>query len=197
MHVSIQFIDIIVACVDDNLTQLQTQSPLTALQSGFFCGLDWDDAITNCKMRCPSGEVRHVFICSRLLISSSANQFGAFVAYVNKQQSTECPSGEECFAQTPCTEEMGYPEDGGINGTTAEDGDKAECVPFEVTITSDQWPKEISWLVEDTESGEIVVEGTSDVLIPGEAVKYEECVNNRGGCYAFTINGECLCVSMP
>lgn len=107
------------------------------------------------------------------------------------QQSTECPSGEECFAQTPCTEEMGYPEDGGINGTMTEDD--GDCVPFVVTITSDQWPKEISWQVEDTDVGEVVIEGTSDTLIPGEPVKYEQCVNKRGGCYAFTINGENLC----
>jgi hypothetical protein len=41
--------------------QFQTRAPLTALQAGFFCGLDWDDAITNCKMRCPSGEVCVMF----------------------------------------------------------------------------------------------------------------------------------------
>jgi hypothetical protein len=87
---------------------------------------------------------------------------------------------------------MGYPEEGGINGTAAEDGGNEACVPFEVTITSDQWPKEITWLVEDTEVGEIIIESTSDILIPGEPVKYRECVNKRGGCYAFTINGEFL-----
>lgn len=88
---------------------------------------------------------------------------------------------------------MGYPEEGGINGTSAEDGSSELCVPFEVTVTSDQWPKEISWRVIDTDLGEIVIEGTSDVLIPGEPVTYQECVNKRGGCYAFTINGESYC----
>lgn len=37
-------------------TQSPTHGPLTAIQSGFFCATDWNDAITNCKMRCPSGE---------------------------------------------------------------------------------------------------------------------------------------------
>lgn len=93
---------------------------------------------------------------------------------------------------------MGYSEGGGINGTSAEDGGSELCVPFEVTITSDQWPKEVSWLVKDTDLGDVVIEGTSDVLIPGEPVTYQECVNKRGGCYAFTINGEnfCDCLAM-
>lgn len=39
----------------------------------FFCGVDWNHAITKCPTRCPNGE------------------------------STECPSGWSCYAFTPCT----------------------------------------------------------------------------------------------
>ena len=39
----------------------------------FFCGTDWNNAITECSIRCPSGEF------------------------------TECPDGWSCYAFTPCT----------------------------------------------------------------------------------------------
>lgn len=93
---------------------------------------------------------------------------------------------------------MGYPEDYGLidgGGTNAAAGGGGSeggeaCVPFEVTIVADHWPKETSWVIEDTQVGDIVAEGTNDDLKPGEPVKFLECVNNRGGCYEFTIHGE-------
>jgi len=35
----------------------QTYAPMPSLMASFFCGMDWNDAITNCKRRCPTGEV--------------------------------------------------------------------------------------------------------------------------------------------
>ena len=143
-----------------------TWAPMPAMVASFFCGVDWDDAITNCKRRCPTGE------------------------------STECPFEEECFTGTPCEEEMGYPEEfGGANATaTGEDG---ECVPFQVSIISDNWPKEISWSVLNIDMNEIIAEGTNDVLIPGETVDYpQECFKSKLGCYEFNITdtgGDGIC----
>lgn len=76
----------------------------------------------------------------------------------------------------------------------AEGGD-GSCVPLEVTIIADNWPKETSWQVVNTEvENEVIAEGTSDDLVPGETVQYLECVNNRKGCYEFIINGEIMYV---
>jgi len=150
-------------------TKRPTFPPMPTLQATFFCGTNWDDAITNCKRRCPTGE------------------------------STECPFDEKCFSGTPCTEELGYPEDyglaGGGDGSSGSEGGEA-CVPFKVTIVADHWPKETSWLVENTELGDIIAEGNNKDLIPGEPVEWVECVNNRNGCYEFTINdsgGDGMC----
>lgn len=143
-----------------------TWAPMPAMVASFFCGVDWDDAITNCKRRCPTGE------------------------------STECPFEEECFTGTPCEEEMGYPEEfGGANATaTGEDG---ECVPFQVSIVSDNWPKEISWNVINIDMNEIIAEGSNDILIPSETVDYpQECFKSKLGCYEFTITdsgGDRIC----
>ena len=91
---------------------------------------------------------------------------------------------------------MGYPEEYGLvagagmneAGGGSEGGEA--CVALEVTIVADHWPKETSWLVVDTEVGDIVAEGNNDDLAPGKPANYLECVNNRNGCYEFTINGE-------
>jgi hypothetical protein len=67
-----------------------------------------------------------------------------------------------------------------------------ECFDFKVVITADDWPAETSWDV--TLNGEIVVEGTNDPLIAGEAVEYAECLPKE--CYEFTIHdtgGDGLC----
>jgi len=151
-------------------THRPTHPPLPTLQSSFFCGTSWDDAINNCKRRCPSGE------------------------------STECPFNEKCFSLTPCTEERGYPEeyglsDPGAGGVGGNNGD-GSCVTLKVTIVADHWPKETSWVVKNAEIGDIVAEANSDDLVPGEPVEYFECVNNRNGCYEFTINdsgGDGIC----
>jgi hypothetical protein len=145
-----------------------TWAPMPAMVASFFCGIDWDDAITNCKRRCPTGE------------------------------STECPFDEECFTGTPCEEEMGYPEEfGGANVTTASGEDGEECVPFQVSIISDNWPKEISWNVINIDMDEIIAEGTNDILVPGETVEYpQECFKSKMGCYEFTITdtgGDGIC----
>ena len=54
-------------------------------------------------------------------------------------QSTECPFGENCYTSTPCTEELGYPDDYGL--TEDENAGDGSCVPFEITIVADYWPK--------------------------------------------------------
>lgn len=119
----------------------------------------------NCKRRCPSGE------------------------------STECPFDEHCFSLTGCTEERGYPEEYGLVESGPAEGGDGSCVPLEVTIIADNWPKETSWQVVNTEvENEVIAEGTSDDLVPGETVQYLECVNNRKGCYEFIINGEIMYV---
>mmetsp|Transcript_47574 Transcript_47574/g.101088 ORF Transcript_47574/g.101088 Transcript_47574/m.101088 type:complete len:1167 (+) Transcript_47574:165-3665(+) len=152
-------------------TKRPTYAPMPSLQASFFCGTDWNDAITHCKRRCPTGE------------------------------STECPFDEKCFSMTPCTEELGYPEDyglvdgGGSGGSNGNEGGEA-CVPFVVTIVADHWPKETSWTVENTEIGGIIAEGGNDDLVPGTPVEFVECVNNRNGCYEFTIKdsgGDGIC----
>lgn len=90
---------------------------------------------------------------------------------------------------------MGYPEDYGLvdGGLTVGGGTESEdCVPLVVTIVADHWPKETSWTVVNTEVGDIVAEGGPGDLVPGDPVKYLECLNNRNGCYEFTINGEAI-----
>lgn len=155
-------------------TKRPTYAPMPSLMSSFFCGSDWNDAITNCKKRCPSSD------------------------------DTECPFDEHCYSLTPCTEEKGYPdsfyenEDGTIgNNGGGNSNQAAACVPFEVTITADYWPKETSWSVEDTKRGEVIAAGVNDILVPGEAVKYPvECINDKLGCYMFVIKdtgGDGLC----
>ncbi|KAL3776900.1 hypothetical protein ACHAW5_011022 [Stephanodiscus triporus] len=145
-----------------------TYAPMPSTVATFFCGIDWDDAVTNCKRRCPSGE------------------------------STECPFDEKCFTLTPCKEEMGYPEEFGLsNGTNAAAGGGTEaCVPFTVTIVADNWPKEISWVVKNIDMNETVAEGDNENLIPGKPVEYNECLKSKMGCYEFTINdtgGDGIC----
>eukprot|EP00804_Cyclotella_cryptica_P010703 CCRYP_005498-RC/>CCRYP_005498-RC protein AED:0.05 eAED:0.05 QI:373/0.81/0.91/1/0.54/0.58/12/4229/1098 len=140
-----------------------TWAPLPALQLTF-----WNDAVDNCKKRCPTGE------------------------------DTECPNGDFCFTGTPCTEEQGYPEtDDSTDGGGSSGGQ--DCVPFQVTITADAWPNEISWVVNNTETEELVANGGNDDLVSGEPFDYPvECINNRKGCYAFTIldsGGDGLCCS--
>jgi hypothetical protein len=145
---------------------------MPSLQASFFCGADWQDAITNCKKRCPSSD------------------------------DSECPFDEHCYSMTPCTEEKGYPDSYYENeeetaGEGSNSGESEACVPFEVTVTADYWPKENSWVVENTKTGEIIAEGTNDPLVPGEAVKYPvKCINDRLGCYMFVIKdtgGDGMC----
>jgi hypothetical protein len=98
---------------------------------------------------------------------------------------------------------MGYPdaEDGDNVNVTGTEGDSAgepdACVPFEVTITADHWPKETSWTVEDLKTGDVLAEGGNDALVPGEEASYPvECINNKFGCYVFTIKdtgGDGIC----
>jgi hypothetical protein len=155
-------------------TKRPTYAPMPSLMSSFFCGSDWDDAITNCKKRCPSSD------------------------------DSECPDGEHCYSLTPCTEEKGYPdsfyeneENTGTEGGGGSSGESEACVPFEVMITADYWPKENSWTVEDIKSGDVIAEGLNDILVAGEEVKYPvKCINNKLGCYMFTIKdsgGDGMC----
>eukprot|EP00986_Skeletonema_menzelii_P019060 scaffold27058_cov151-Skeletonema_menzelii.AAC.4 len=155
-------------------TKRPTYAPMPSLMSSFFCGADWHDAITNCKKRCPSSD------------------------------DSECPFDEHCYSLTPCTEEKGYPDsyyenEEGTAGTGGggSSGQSEACVPFEVTITADYWPKENSWAVENTKTGEVIAEGNNDILEPGVAVKYPvKCINDKLGCYTFVIKdtgGDGLC----
>ena len=154
-------------------TKRPTYAPMPSLMSSFYCGSDWNDAINNCKKKCPSSD------------------------------DTECPFDEHCYSLTPCTEEKGYPdsyyendEDTGTDGGGSS-GEPEACVPFEVTITADYWPKETSWTVEDTKTGDIIAEGGNDILVPGETANYPlKCINNKFGCYMFIIKdtgGDGMC----
>jgi len=138
-------------------TKRPTFAPMPALKASFYCGVDWNYAITKCPKKCPSGE------------------------------DPECPEGESCFAYTGCTEEMGYPEGEGdnVDGKGSSSIDPETCATLEVEIVADNWPQENSWSVTD-ESGEIVVEGVSDELERGESFKWHECIN-KNQCYQFTI----------
>lgn len=137
---------------------------MPTLQASFFCGKTWNDVITNCPKKCPSGE------------------------------DPECPEGEFCFAYTGCTEEKGYPdgEGGDVDGEGIVNPDT--CVPFEVTIVADNWPKENSWTLTN-EAGDIVKEGINDNLVTGEPANWHECISKKV-CYEFTIHdtgGDGIC----
>lgn len=140
---------------------------MPSLQASFFCGSSWDDAVTSCKKRCPSGE------------------------------HSECPFEEKCFSLTPCTDERGYPDDYAPPSNSDSNEVGEECVPFIVTIVADHWPKETSWTIKNTAvGGEVLAEGHSDDLKPGQAVEWVECINNKNGCYDFTIydsGGDGMC----
>ena len=60
-------------------------------------------------------------------------------------------------------------------------------MPLQVTVIADHWPKETTWAVVDTVTEKVLVEGTNDDLVPGEPVEWLECINNKLGCYEFTI----------
>ena len=59
----------------------QTYAPMPSTVATFFCGIDWDDAVTNCKRRCPSGEVCETNIFS-LSVPCSYNAL-SFILWVN------------------------------------------------------------------------------------------------------------------
>lgn len=92
---------------------------------------------------------------------------------------------------------MGYPEDYGLvdGGLTTIGSD--DCVPLQVTIVADHWPKETSWeVVLPQVENEVIAKGSSDDLVPGDPVQFLECVNNRNGCYEFIISdsgGDGIC----
>ncbi len=43
----------------------QMYAPMPSLMASFFCGIDWNNAIRNCKWRCPTGEVCSLSIVAR------------------------------------------------------------------------------------------------------------------------------------
>ncbi|KAL7542692.1 hypothetical protein ACHAXR_012001, partial [Thalassiosira sp. AJA248-18] len=183
-------------------TQRPTHAPLTAIQSGFFCGTSWTDTVTKCKKRCPSGE------------------------------DPECPGAETCFAYTGCTTEKGYGSDpskwiagydewgnsiaelvnqmkeseameatknnsGNTNSQNngGDDEDEPLCRFTKVTITADNWPQEITWNIIDTETGNAIITGDNDDLIPNEPIATSICLPSWA-CYKFQINdagGDGLC----
>jgi hypothetical protein len=178
------------------LYTLQSSSPLSGVQAGFFCGASWSDTVSKCKKRCPSGE------------------------------DTECPGDETCFAYTGCRKENGYGDDpsqwvpgynewgeamaeyvaslaadegkGGDGGGGKNDNAEGEplCIPTEVTITADNWPQEITWRIIDVETGTDVVTGNGDDdLTPGVAFAHTTCLPSWA-CYEFVIEdagGDGLC----
>jgi hypothetical protein len=99
--------------------------------------------------------------------------------------------GDFCFTGTPCTEENGYPETD--DGTDDDGGGGQSCVPFEVTITADAWPNEISWVVNNTETDEVVAQGGNNDLVSGEPYDYPvACINYRKGCYEVSLSNPCV-----
>ena len=117
----------------------------------------------------------------------SARKFIAFVKCDLYKTDSEhgISDGDFCFTGTTCTEEMGYPE---TDDATDDGGAGQACVPFQVTITADAWPNEVSWVVNNTETEELVAKGGNDDLVPGDAYDYPvECINYRKGCYAVSI----------
>ncbi|KAL3775724.1 hypothetical protein ACHAW5_002936 [Stephanodiscus triporus] len=175
---------------------------LTDVQLGFFCGNSWSDVTSSCRKRCPSGE------------------------------DPECPGDETCFAFTGCPEERGYGEDpsgwvpgfdqfgdpiavtdadgfaDGVEGGDGSGADGAQCKGvLEIAITPDNWPKEISWDVVDTNGTEVLSSSAlpsnasnatslSSGLVAGETTTVTHCVNPIVGCRVFTIRddgGDGLC----
>lgn len=73
-----------------------------------------------------------------------------------------------------------------------DDADPEECIEFKVIITADDWPAETSWGV--TLDGEVIAEGSNDLLVSGEAVEYIKCLPKK--CMEFTLydtGGDGLC----
>ena len=70
---------------------IQTYAPMPSLMASFFCGIDWNDAITNCKRRCPTGEVCETSLSSLsvLLVRSAVFFFFShrYLSYIVSPQS--------------------------------------------------------------------------------------------------------------
>ena len=136
------------------------------------------DTITKCKKRCPTGE------------------------------DPECPGDETCFAYTGCRAELGYGDDPSnwvpgydqwgyiltVPFVPPDDSQELDCKATVVTITADNWPKEITWGISDRITGEEVVSG-GDLKI-GATAEWEHCLGERKGCLVFTIfdsSGDGIC----
>lgn len=120
-------------------------------------------------------------------VSQYASKLCMATAFSHVQTLELVSEGDFCFTGTPCTEEMGYPE---TDDATDDDGQGQACVPFQVTITADAWPNEISWVVNNTETEELVAKGGNDELVSGEVYNYPvECINYRKGCYEVSQEG--------
>ncbi|KAL7553312.1 hypothetical protein ACHAWF_016588 [Thalassiosira exigua] len=143
---------------------------------------------------------KHYFAALSYVISLLIPYFSHI--HCSFEKSTECPFDDHCFSLTPCTEELGYPEeddlvDGGNTGAAVSGGGGQgseggeACVPILIVIVADHWPKETSWKIINTAFGDpehsVIAEGNNKDLAPGEPVDWLECVNNKNGCYEFTI----------
>lgn len=65
----------------------QTFAPMPSVQASFYCGLDWSDAITECKGKCPSGEDPGVCLCMlfKVLVYSGVLVCSLFLGVVGSR----------------------------------------------------------------------------------------------------------------
>lgn len=72
-------------------------------------------------------------------------------------------------------------------GETEEEDEQTVCYFTKVTITSDNWPQEITWKIVDIETNSPVITGDNDELVPNEPISTSSCLPSWA-CYEFIIN---------
>lgn len=92
---------------DDEQSEEESQTAPTHNRTlQFFCGTDWHDASKKCAVHCPSG------------------------------QSTDCPNGERCYADTPCSNMLPKPAD----SSSKVNHDSNEQTLYNTTTPAGGWP---------------------------------------------------------
>ena len=173
----------------------QTPAPLTAVQAGFYCGTSWSDVTSKCKKNCPSGEDTDCPGGETCFAFTGCKEdrgwgedpskwvpgydrWGNSIAEMVAQMKLE----EEAEAAIAAAE--GRPAEGSAGGNDAEE--EPLCRDVRVTITADNWPQETTWKIIDTDTGNDVIAGDGEDLVPGEPVSEELCLPSWA-CYRFAI----------
>jgi len=178
-----------------------THAPLTSIQQGFFCGTSWQDVTSLCKKRCPSGEDPECpgdETCFAYTGCTAEKGYGKspskWIAGYDEWGNSMADYVSNMMKES---EAFGFANDngGGYSGGDGDDDDEPLCRQAEITITADNWPQETTWRIVDVETGNSVIIGNNDDLIPNEPISFPHCLPSWA-CYQFTINddgGDGLC----